>query len=83
MKLLYELFDDFEELKSKKSILLSDKEALLSLSSKISEQKKILSIYRNHADVLDKVPCGSTYTHNCDFIKEARSEEHTSELQSH
>jgi DNA repair exonuclease SbcCD ATPase subunit len=60
-----------EDLKSKKSILLSDKEALLSLSSKISEQKKILSIYKNQADVLDKVPCGSTYTHSCDFIKEA------------
>lgn len=60
-----------EDLKSKKSILLSDKEVLLSLSSKISEQKKILSIYKNQADVLDKVPCGSTYTHSCDFIKEA------------
>ena len=62
---------DIEELKNKKSILLSEKEALLSLTSKISEQKKILSIYKNHTDVLDKVPCGSSYVNSCDFIKEA------------
>lgn len=60
-----------EELKSNKAILLTDKEALLSLTSKISEQKKILSIYKNHTDVLDKVPCGSSYINSCDFIKEA------------
>jgi DNA repair exonuclease SbcCD ATPase subunit/DNA repair exonuclease SbcCD nuclease subunit len=62
---------NIEDLKSKKAILLTEKEALLSLTSKISEQKKILSIYKNHTDVLDKVPCGSSYTHSCDFIKEA------------
>ena len=60
-----------EEMKAKKSILASDKEVLASITSKISEQKKILSIYKNHTNVLDKVPCGSSYLDSCDFIKEA------------
>ena len=57
--------------KSKKAILLTDKEVLASTTSKISEHKKILSIYKNHTEVLDRVPCGSSYVDSCDFIKEA------------
>ncbi len=60
-----------EEMKAKKSILVADKEVLVSVTSKLSEQRKILSIYKSQAEVLDKVPCGSSYLDSCDFIKEA------------
>lgn len=63
---------NLEEIKNKKQILLSLKQQLNSLTSNISEHNKVLSIYKNHTEGLDKVPCGKTFEESCGFIKEAK-----------
>lgn len=62
---------DLEDIKNKKQVLTELKNQLISLTANISEKQKVLSIYKNQAKVLDTVPCGKTYLHTCDFIKEA------------